>query len=54
MNPARKKKPTSTATRFEAKVARQREKMDGGDNRGRPGKVCFLDLSSLLMCPSFP
>lgn len=47
-------KTTSTATRFDAKSARQREKTDTGDNRGAPGKVCISDLSSLLMNPSLP
>lgn len=47
-------KTTSTATRSDAKSARQREKTDRGDNRGARGKVCVSDLSSLLMNPSLP
>lgn len=52
--PSEEKNPTSTATLFEADSARQREKRDGGDNRGGPGKVCVSDLSGLLMRPSLP
>lgn len=45
-------KTTSTATRFDAKSARQREKTDRGDNTEALGKVCVSDLSGLLTNPS--
>lgn len=48
-------KTTSTDTRFEAKSARQKEKMDRGNNKGGPGKVLHfrfkrpVDVSILAM-----